>query len=396
MADGWETRRRRGPGNDWAIVRLAAAGTIERVEIDTSHFKGNAPALVHGRGRAPGVGGQPAGGMLLASAAAAAHAPRLRERAASRRRCLAPAPLGVSRAAASRACVRGAVPARARRAGHRGAQRDERRRCARRAASVLRLDEVGAKDGRAAPVRGRRRAAAHRRAHLVVARRATIISRRSRRTRRSARRKSPDKRRSPSGRRASRAGAAGAADQTLDELADANRATRSSTASSSSCARRAAAPKRCSPICEARLANPREIELRTAAEEQAKITRLRLDEADSESSHDHDARPRHRRSASRAERSRSSSSASTNGAWQLVGGGVTDDDGRLRTLTPQGPVDARHVSHPVRKRPRTSRRIGTPASSPSSRSSSRSLDGTQHYHVPLLLSPYGYSTYRGS
>ncbi len=43
MADGWETRRRRGPGNDWAIVRLAAAGTIERVEIDTSHFKGNAP-----------------------------------------------------------------------------------------------------------------------------------------------------------------------------------------------------------------------------------------------------------------------------------------------------------------------------------------------------------------
>jgi len=43
MADGWETRRRRGPGNDWAIVRLAAAGTIERLELDTSHFKGNAP-----------------------------------------------------------------------------------------------------------------------------------------------------------------------------------------------------------------------------------------------------------------------------------------------------------------------------------------------------------------
>jgi allantoicase len=43
MADGWETRRRRGPGNDWAIVRLATTGTIERVEIDTSHFKGNAP-----------------------------------------------------------------------------------------------------------------------------------------------------------------------------------------------------------------------------------------------------------------------------------------------------------------------------------------------------------------
>jgi allantoicase len=51
MADGWETRRRRGPGNEWAIVRLAAAGTIERLEIDTSHFKGNAPALCTVEGR---------------------------------------------------------------------------------------------------------------------------------------------------------------------------------------------------------------------------------------------------------------------------------------------------------------------------------------------------------
>src|SRR5262249_13215083 len=43
MSDGWETRRRRGPGNDWAIVRLGAAGRIRRVEVDTTHFKGNAP-----------------------------------------------------------------------------------------------------------------------------------------------------------------------------------------------------------------------------------------------------------------------------------------------------------------------------------------------------------------
>lgn len=43
MGDGWETRRRRGPGHDWAIVRLAARGAIHRVEIDTDHFKGNAP-----------------------------------------------------------------------------------------------------------------------------------------------------------------------------------------------------------------------------------------------------------------------------------------------------------------------------------------------------------------
>jgi allantoicase len=43
MFDGWETRRRRGAGHDWAVVRLGAPGRIRRVEVDTSFFKGNAP-----------------------------------------------------------------------------------------------------------------------------------------------------------------------------------------------------------------------------------------------------------------------------------------------------------------------------------------------------------------
>jgi len=43
MGDGWETKRRRGPGHDWTIVRLGAEGTLRRVEVDTRHFKGNAP-----------------------------------------------------------------------------------------------------------------------------------------------------------------------------------------------------------------------------------------------------------------------------------------------------------------------------------------------------------------
>ncbi len=43
MHDGWETKRRRGPGHDWAIVNLGARGALHRVEVDTSHFKGNAP-----------------------------------------------------------------------------------------------------------------------------------------------------------------------------------------------------------------------------------------------------------------------------------------------------------------------------------------------------------------
>ena len=43
MGDGWETRRRREPGNDWAILALGHRGTIRRIEIDTAHFKGNYP-----------------------------------------------------------------------------------------------------------------------------------------------------------------------------------------------------------------------------------------------------------------------------------------------------------------------------------------------------------------
>lgn len=43
MSDGWETKRRRGPGYDWTIIRLGTRGRIRRIEIDTAHFKGNFP-----------------------------------------------------------------------------------------------------------------------------------------------------------------------------------------------------------------------------------------------------------------------------------------------------------------------------------------------------------------
>ena len=43
MSDGWETRRRRGPGHDWVIVKLATEARVRRVELDTNWFKGNYP-----------------------------------------------------------------------------------------------------------------------------------------------------------------------------------------------------------------------------------------------------------------------------------------------------------------------------------------------------------------
>ena len=55
MGDGWETRRRRGDGNDWLLLRLAGAGLVRVVEVDTTHFVGNAPGAV----RVSGCAGDP-------------------------------------------------------------------------------------------------------------------------------------------------------------------------------------------------------------------------------------------------------------------------------------------------------------------------------------------------
>ena len=41
--DGWESRRKRGPGHDYAVVALAAPTVIRGLDVDTSHFTGNYP-----------------------------------------------------------------------------------------------------------------------------------------------------------------------------------------------------------------------------------------------------------------------------------------------------------------------------------------------------------------
>lgn len=43
MGDGWETRRRREPGNDWCVIELGMPGVVEKIEVDTAFFKGNYP-----------------------------------------------------------------------------------------------------------------------------------------------------------------------------------------------------------------------------------------------------------------------------------------------------------------------------------------------------------------
>ncbi|HEY3687489.1 MAG TPA: allantoicase [Streptosporangiaceae bacterium] len=57
MGEGWETRRRRGAGNDWVTIALAAEGVVRVVDLDTRHFKGNSPgeAALLGFRAAPGA-----------------------------------------------------------------------------------------------------------------------------------------------------------------------------------------------------------------------------------------------------------------------------------------------------------------------------------------------------
>ena len=61
--DGWETRRRRTPGHDWAIVRLGAPGVVAGVVVDTAHFTGNYPPGASLEGAA--VEGHPSADELL-------------------------------------------------------------------------------------------------------------------------------------------------------------------------------------------------------------------------------------------------------------------------------------------------------------------------------------------
>ena len=84
----------------------------------------------------------------------------------------------------------------------------------------------------------------------------------------------------------------------------------------------------------------------------------------------------------------------TDGSWTPIGHGETDNDGRLRTLT-AGPVDAGtyRLTFDTATYFRE-RHIET--FYPEAIVVFNVTDGEQHYHVPLLLSAWGYSTYRGT
>jgi allantoicase len=64
--DGWETRRRRGPGHDWVVIRLGAPGVVHGVNVDTSHFRGNHPERASVEACEVAAGNAEAGGTEIA------------------------------------------------------------------------------------------------------------------------------------------------------------------------------------------------------------------------------------------------------------------------------------------------------------------------------------------
>jgi 5-hydroxyisourate hydrolase len=80
--------------------------------------------------------------------------------------------------------------------------------------------------------------------------------------------------------------------------------------------------------------------------------------------------------------------------WRAIGTGATDPDGRLRTLTPAAiAAGVYRISFDTGA---YFARAGAAAFYPEVRIAFEVHDPAAHFHVPLLLSPFGYSTYRGS
>lgn len=84
------------------------------------------------------------------------------------------------------------------------------------------------------------------------------------------------------------------------------------------------------------------------------------------------------------------------GAWESISRGTTDLEGRLKTLYPDGSRLDEGVYRLTFDTGRYFERLGTATFYPEVSVVFETVTGETHYHVPLLISPFGYSTYRGT
>lgn len=86
----------------------------------------------------------------------------------------------------------------------------------------------------------------------------------------------------------------------------------------------------------------------------------------------------------------------TNGTWLELASGQTDDDGRIMNLLPANVQFESGVYQLTFETENYFRQLGVAGFYPFVSIAFEITHAEQHYHVPLLLSPFGYSTYRGS
>ena len=85
----------------------------------------------------------------------------------------------------------------------------------------------------------------------------------------------------------------------------------------------------------------------------------------------------------------------TDDGWEMLASGITDDDGRVDPLSPGQTLAAGNLKLHFDIGPYFADN-GRPCFYPYAEIAFTIQGDGQHYHVPLLLNPFGYSTYRGS
>ncbi len=259
-----------------------------------------------------------------------------------------------------------------------------------RRAGPLEMARLRPFESEAALARGRR-------AHLVGACRTPTGSRPLRRIRGSATRahSRPNSRRPPPGRPPNRRASPARPSDVLCELADGNPSTRRVSALSSSSAPPASRPRKCSTLLRRRLHNSAAL-MRSRSPPPSNGRSPGFAWRRSHHEPDHDPRARHRGGQARRGNHRGRRDWPEPDRWAELARGVTDANGRIAQFTPPlaalkpGPHRLRFVTAAYFTA------AGVHGFYPEVCVIVQIDDPAQHYHIPLLLSPFGYTTYRGS
>jgi 5-hydroxyisourate hydrolase / 2-oxo-4-hydroxy-4-carboxy-5-ureidoimidazoline decarboxylase len=207
-------------------------------------------------------------------------------------------------------------------------------------------------------------------------------------------------------------GAAGAREAVLADLAEANRIYEERFGYIFIVCATGKSAEEMLALLRARLKNDPETEVRIAAEEQRKITRLRLEKMAAMAAETVTELPSVRTASMTThgitthvlDTARGKPAAGVpvlleirdGEGWRELGRAATDGDGRARGLLPEGTALVPGTYRITFDTGAYFRGQEAEGFYPEAAVVFEVRDAAQHHHVPLLLSPYGYSTYRGS